>query len=71
MVRSNPEYYVQTPEELVEVYRKLCREIDGLMPQYFADIPKTPLEITTKTVGPAAYYLAGICDWYDSILDGP
>jgi uncharacterized protein (DUF885 family) len=62
MARENEEYYVKTPEELVDIYRRLCAEISELMPQYFADIPKTPLEITTKNVGPAAYYLAGTPD---------
>ena len=62
MVRSNKEYYVDSPETIVAIYQKLCSEIEQIMALYFADIPNTPLEITTKTVGPAAYYLTGTPD---------
>lgn len=58
-VRTAPEFYVKTPEELLNVYRKCCDEIAVAMPQYFSEIPKTPLEITSKQNGPAAYYLTG------------
>jgi uncharacterized protein (DUF885 family) len=59
-VRTAPEFYVKTPEELLNTYRKCCGDIAEVMPQYFNEIPKTPLEITSKQNGPAAYYLTGM-----------
>ena len=60
--RSHPAYYVTTAEQLLDRYREICDRIAQIMPTYFADIPKSPLEITSKEVGPAAYYLAGTPD---------
>ena len=58
-VRHDPQFYVSTPDQLLDVYRKTCDEISAIMPRYFNEIPRTPLEITSKQVGPAAYYLTG------------
>ena len=61
-VRHDPQFYVPTAEALLDVYRTTCKKIEGLMPQYFNEIPRSPLEITSKPGGPAAYYLAGTAD---------
>ena len=60
--RSHPAYYVSNAEQLLNRYRAVCERIAHIMPTYFADIPASPLEITSKEVGPAAYYLAGTPD---------
>ena len=60
--RSHPAYYVSNAEQLLDRYRAVCDQIAQIMPTYFADIPLSPLEITSKEVGPAAYYLAGTPD---------
>lgn len=61
-VRHDPQFYVPTAEALLDVYRTTCKKIEGLMPQYFNEIPRSPLQITSKPGGPAAYYLAGTAD---------
>lgn len=61
-VREDRQFYVTTVEALLDVYRAQCAKIQALLPQYFSEIPKSPLEITSKQAGPAAYYLAGTAD---------
>jgi uncharacterized protein (DUF885 family) len=61
-VRSDRQFYVDSAEALLQIYRDTCKKIDVLMPNYFNEIPKSPLQITSKNGGPAAYYLAGTAD---------
>ncbi len=61
-VRSDPQFYVGTAEALMDVYCDTCARIQATLPRFFNEIPKSPLEITSKQGGPAAYYLAGTAD---------
>jgi uncharacterized protein (DUF885 family) len=60
--RNDKQYYVSTPEQLLEKYHVMCDKIAEIMPNYFKEIPKSPLEMLPKQGGPAAYYLAGTAD---------
>ena len=53
---------MNTSEELLSVYKKTLDDIGKILPKYFNEFPLSPLEITTKTSGPAAFYLAGTAD---------
>jgi uncharacterized protein (DUF885 family) len=61
-VRTDKQFYVDSAEALVQVYKDTCKKIDVIIPEYFNEIPKSPLQICTKSGGPAAYYLAGTAD---------
>ena len=44
-LRSNPKYYVKTPEELLEESALVAKTIDGKMPTLFATLPRLPYGI--------------------------
>ena len=41
-LRSNPKYYVKTPEELMEAASRVAKTIDGKMPTLFHKLPRLP-----------------------------
>jgi uncharacterized protein (DUF885 family) len=63
-LRSNPKYYVQTPEALMEATARELKRIDGLMPSLFGRLPRLPYGIREipAEIAPGtttAYYDAG------------
>ena len=60
--KTDGQFYVKSSEELLQHYNKLCSKISEKMPQFFNEIPKSPLEIISKDVGPAAFYMGGTAD---------
>jgi uncharacterized protein (DUF885 family) len=63
-LRSNPDYYVQTPEALMEATARELKRIDGLMPTLFGRLPRLPYGIREipAEIAPGtttAYYDAG------------
>jgi uncharacterized protein (DUF885 family) len=63
-LRTNPKYYVTTPEELLEESAIVAKTIDGKMPQYFATLPRLPYGIRpipaeTAEGTTTAYYSSG------------
>lgn len=60
--KTDGQFYVKTSEELLEHYKALCAKISEKMPEFFNEIPKSPLEIISKDVGPAAFYMGGTAD---------
>lgn len=61
-VRTDPQFYVKTSEELLDHYKSTCARISTIMPNFFNEIPTSPLEILKKDGGPAAFYIAGTAD---------
>lgn len=61
-IKGNPTHYASSTEGLLDHYRAVCTTIEKVLPLYFAEFPRSPLIITSKTQGPAAYYLAGTAD---------
>lgn len=44
-MRTNPKYYVKTPEELLEATAMMAKTIDGKMPGLFTRLPRLPYGI--------------------------
>ncbi len=58
-LRSDPQFYAKTPEELLRYAAWITREIDGHMPDYFGRIPRTPYTVTPVPAALAPNYTAG------------
>ena len=63
-LRTNPKYYANTPEELLEVTARETKKIDGQMPRFFTLLPRLPYglkEIPAETAAgtTTAYYNQG------------
>ncbi len=62
MIQKNPKFHVQTEDALINAYKEKCKVISTILPEYFTEFPKSPLEIQGKGFGPSAFYLAGTAD---------
>ena len=61
-VKTEPSFYKKNTEELLNVYRQITDEIYSVLPKYFNEIPRSPLEIVGRNNGPSAFYLVGTAD---------
>ena len=52
-MRTNPKWYVTTPEELMEKTAIITKTIDGKMPAYFGRLPRLPYGIRPMTAATA------------------
>jgi uncharacterized protein (DUF885 family) len=52
-MRTNPKWYVATPEELMEKTAIVTKTIDGKMPAYFGRLPRLPYGIRPMTAATA------------------
>jgi uncharacterized protein (DUF885 family) len=52
-MRTNPKWYVTTPEELMEKTAIVTKTIDGKMPAYFGRLPRLPYGIKPMTAATA------------------
>ena len=52
-MRTNPKWYVTTPEELMEKTAVVTKTIDGKMPAYFGRLPRLPYGIRPMTAATA------------------
>lgn len=41
-LRTDPQFYAQTPEELMQHTAAVCKRMDGLLPQLFGRLPRAP-----------------------------
>ncbi len=63
-LRTDPQYYAKSPEELMEAASRQAKIIDGMMPRYFGTLPRLPYglkEIPKETAETTttAYYNQG------------
>lgn len=61
-LKADPSNFYSSADELLDGYRVIITEIEGVLPRYFKKQQKTRLEVVTKEAGPAAYYYAGTAD---------
>ncbi len=63
-LRTDPQYYAKTPEELIAAASAEAKRLDGLMPQYFGRLPRLPYGVRAIPAETAegtttAYYNSG------------
>ena len=63
-LRSDPQYYAKTPEELMQAAGSLAKHIDGWMPRLFGKLPRQPYTVLPIPAAQApgnttAYYEPG------------
>ena len=58
-LRTDPQFYPTTPEELLYKAAWITREIDEQMPEYFGRIPRTPYTVKPVPAALAPNYTAG------------
>lgn len=63
-LRTDPQYYATTPEQLMQAAARQAKLIDGMLPQYFGKLPRLPYglrEIPKETAETTttAYYASG------------
>lgn len=58
-LRTDPQFYPQTPQELLNRAAWITREIDGHLPDYFGHLPRTPYTVEPVPAAIAPNYTAG------------
>lgn len=58
-LRSDPNQYAQTPEQLLEYASQLCAKIEAALPTLFARLPRLPLKVTATPEQLAPTYPSG------------
>lgn len=63
-LRTDPSYYAKTPEELLRAAARQAKAIDGLLPRYFATLPRLsyglkPIPAAEAEGTTTAYYMPG------------
>ncbi len=58
-LRTDPQFYPRTPEELLHRAAWITREIDGHLPEYFGRLPRTPYTVEPVPDAFAPNYTAG------------
>lgn len=58
-LRTDPQFYATTPEQLLREAAWITREIDGQMPNYFGRIPRRPYTVEPVPAAIAPNYTAG------------
>ena len=58
-LRTDPQFYVTSPEELLRRAAWITREIDGRLPDFFGKLPRTPYTVEPVPAALAPNYTAG------------
>jgi uncharacterized protein (DUF885 family) len=58
-LRTDPQFYAKTPEQLLRHAAWITREIDGRMPDYFGRIPRAPYTVKPVPAALAPNYTGG------------
>jgi uncharacterized protein (DUF885 family) len=58
-LRSDPQFYAKTPEQLLWQAAWITREIDGRMPEFFGRIPRAPYTVKPVPAALAPNYTGG------------
>ncbi|WP_206613532.1 DUF885 domain-containing protein [Parahaliea mediterranea] len=60
-LRGDPRFYAQSNQDLLEKVSFIAKKVDGLMPLYFATLPRMPYTVR-QSQGRGAYYASGTAD---------
>jgi uncharacterized protein (DUF885 family) len=58
-LRSDPQFYAKTPNELLMHARDIAKRIDAELPRYFATLPRRPYGVAPVPAAIAPFYTAG------------
>jgi uncharacterized protein (DUF885 family) len=58
-LRSDPQFYARTPDELLKDASYLAKQIDGRLPGYFGHLPRLPYSVEPVPADIAANYTGG------------
>ena len=56
VLRTDPQFYARTPQELLAHASWIAKRIDGVLPKYFARLPRQPYGVTAVPDDIAPYY---------------
>lgn len=60
-LREDPQFYADSPQDLLEKISYIAKRMDGLMPTYFGLLPRMPYTVR-DTTGRGAFYVGGTED---------
>lgn len=58
-LRSDPQFYAKTPDELLMHARDISKRIDAELPKYFGTLPRRPYGVAPVPAAIAPFYTAG------------
>lgn len=63
-LREDPQFFFETPEELLTAYRDICKRIDPVLPKLFGKLPRLPYGVKqvpaySEKASTTAYYYPG------------
>lgn len=63
-LKEDPQFYFNTPEELLSAYRDICKKLDPVLPQLFRKLPRLPYGVKkvpaySEKASTTAYYNPG------------
>ena len=58
-LRTDPQFYAKTPDELIMHARYIAKEIDGLLPEYFGHLPRLTYAVEPVPAELAPNYTSG------------
>jgi len=58
-LRTDPQFYANTPRELLMHASYIAKRIDGMLPKYFAQLPRLPYGVAPVPDSIAPYYTTG------------
>ena len=58
-LRTDEQFYASTPDELLALAARICKDIDGRLPRYFKHLPRQPYGIEPVPLAIAPKYTTG------------
>ncbi|MEM1086503.1 MAG: DUF885 domain-containing protein [Pseudomonadota bacterium] len=58
-LRTDPQFYAQTPQQLIAEASEMSKRLDGLMPSWFARLPRLPYAVQAVPAAIAPGYTTG------------
>jgi uncharacterized protein (DUF885 family) len=58
-LRNDPQFYAETPEELLEKASEMSKRLDAILPRYFGQLPRLPYGVSAVPAAIAPGYTTG------------